>query len=151
MWKGRRVHPDPVASMRPRGFHFSGRGACMESQELYSLVLARLAIAPPPYLGEYQSRTALPRRLPPIFAWLDFDGTLHLDIDHSALARICVRESISAGRPVTFGSPAVTQAVDRFRDAAATTWAATKIDQAAAVSELKSARQRASIRWRATR
>lgn len=144
--------PRPRGLVEAAGFSFLGRGDAMGSQKLFELLLSRLAAQDaPPYLGEFRSRAALPRRLPPIFAWLDLDGVVHLNTSRTALALICIHESISAGQPEAFGSPAVAQAVDRFRDVAATTWAATKIEQAPACSELKSARQRASLRWGTTR
>lgn len=148
-----------TSSPQPRGLErgpggFLQRGAYMEgqNQKLFELLLARLAAGDmaPVYLGEFPlppSRSSYP----PVYAWLDLNGDLRLETDPSALARICVLESISAGRPVTFGSPAVAQAVDRFRDVAAITWSATKIEQAAACAELKSAKQRAALRWSAAR
>jgi hypothetical protein len=122
----------------------------MESQnrKLFELLLARLAAGDmaPIYLGEFP-RPPARSSYPPVYAWLDLHGDLHLCTDRAALARLCVAEAQSAGQPVAFDSPEVEQTVSKFCDVAATTWAATKIDQAAAVYELKSARQRASLRW----
>lgn len=122
----------------------------MESQKLFELLLASQGAAPP-YLGEFASAAALPPHLPPVYAWLSHAGDLHLDTDRAALARVCVAKAQSAGQPVAFGSTAVEQAVSRFCDIAATTWSATKSDNAKAISELKSARQRAAMRWSAAR
>jgi hypothetical protein len=120
----------------------------VESQKLFELLLASLVDAgmAPVYLGEFP-RPPARSSYPPVYAWLDLHGDLHLGTDRAALARLCVAEAQNAGQPVAFGSPEVEQTVSKFCDVAATTWAATKIDQAAAVYELKSARQRATLRW----
>ncbi len=123
----------------------------MESQKLFELLLARVAAGDmaPVYLGEVAATASLPSRLPPIFAWLDHAGDLHIFADRTSIARICIRESIRTGLPCRFGSAGVEQAVSRFCDLVASTWAATLSEHTAVAAELKSARQRAALRWRA--
>ena len=154
--RGDQFAPTPGPSFEAPGFSFLGRGAPVESQsqKLYSLLLSRLAAdgaLNPPYLGEVSSHAALPRRLPPVYAWLDLDGVVHLNTSRAAIARICIRESIRTGMPVAFGDAEVELAVSRFCDLVASTWSATRIEHPAAACELKSAKQRAALRWSAAR
>jgi hypothetical protein len=123
-----------------------------QSQKLFELLLARVAAdGAPPYIGELASIASLPPGLPPVYAWLSHAGDLHIDTDRAALARICVLESIRAGQPVAFGSAEIERSVSKFCAIAAASWAAALIEQRAAVSELKSAKQRAALRWSAAR
>ncbi|MEY2152319.1 hypothetical protein AB7849_15545 [Rhodanobacter sp. 115] len=126
----------------------------MDTQKLFVMLLERLqndGAMNPTYIGEYACRDALPsrRRYPPIYAWVDGDGAVHIDTDRAALARICVIESIRAGSPLGFGDPVVAQAVTRFVDLATATCASTMRDMAAVLRARTrvSARQRSMERW----
>ncbi|OOG40644.1 hypothetical protein [Rhodanobacter sp. C05] len=124
-----------------------------QNQKLFELLLARVAAGDmaPVYLGEFAAAASLPSRLPPIFAWLDHAGDLHICADRATIARICMRESIRTGLLVAFGDAEVELAVSRFCDLVVSTWAATRIEHPAAARELKSAKQRAALRWSAAR
>lgn len=124
----------------------------MSSDDLFSLLLALLDAAGslrPTYIGEFANRAAFPRRrrYPPLYAWIDGAGDLHLDADRPAIARLCIAESIRSGHPVNFGAPEVDQAVNRFVDLASHAAAETLRANAAALNNLKSARRRAAARW----
>ena len=123
----------------------------MNSRDLFELLLRRLDDLSPVFIGEFADALPSRRRYPPVYAWVDRDGAVHIDTDRATLARICVIESIRAGRPVGFGDAAVAQAVDRFVSLADEVSAAIMRDMEGQLAALKSARQRAALRWGAAR
>lgn len=119
---------------------------------MFELLLASLvdAAMAPVYLGEFPTRPAR-ATLPPIYAWCDFHGDVHIDTDRAALSRICITEAIAAGHSLDFGDVAVTSAVDQFAALADAITAEILLCHAASLQPLKSARARSALRWGTTR